>query len=79
MYWPNKKDGTITNDHHEKSKIFNTYYSRVWTDDNGMLPDFPSRVPIDTNIADIVLTSSNGLMQLKNLKINSSAGMMEFN
>ena len=38
------------------------------------MPDFPRRVPIDTNIADIVFTSSNVLKQLKNLKVNSSAG-----
>ena len=31
------------------------------------------RVPIDTNLADIVFTSSNVLKQLKNLKVNSSA------
>ena len=67
-------DGTITNDDHEKSEMFNTYYSSVWTDDNGILPDFPRRVPNDTNIADIVFTSSNVLKQLKNLKVNSSAG-----
>ena len=30
----------------------------VFGDDNGILPDFPRRVPIDTNIADIVFTSS---------------------
>ena len=66
-------DGTITNDHHEKSEIFNTYYSSVWTDDNGILPDFPRHVPNDTNIADIVFTSSNVLKQLMNLKVNSSA------
>ena len=46
----------------------------VWTDDNGILPDFPCRVPIDTNIADIVFTSSNVLKELKNLKVNSAAG-----
>ena len=66
--------GTITNDDHEKSEIFNTYYSSVWTDDNGILPDFPRRVSNDTNIADIVFTSSNVLKQLNNLKVNSSAG-----
>ena len=48
--------------------------STVWTDDNGILPDFPRRVPNDTNIADIVFTSSNVLKQLKNLKVNFFAG-----
>ena len=67
-------DMTITNDDHEKSNIFNTYYSSVWTDDNRILPDFPRRVPIDINIADIVFTSSTVPKQLKNLKVNSSAG-----
>ena len=50
------------------------YYSSIWTDDNDILPDFKHRVPIDTNIADIVFTSSNVLKQLKNLKVNSAAG-----
>ena len=45
-----------------------------WTDDNGILPDFPRRVSIDINIADIIFTSSNALKQLRNLKVNSSAG-----
>ena len=69
-----KNDGTITNDYHEKCDIFNMYYSSVLTDDNGKLIHFPRRVPIDTNIVDIVFTSSNVLKQLKNLEVNSSAG-----
>ena len=50
------------------------WQTMTYRDDNGILPDFPRRVPIDTNIADIVFTSSNVLRQLKNLKVNSSAG-----
>ena len=56
-----ENDGIITNDDHEQSEIFNTYYSSVWTDDNGILPDFPRPVAIDTDITDIVFTSSNVL------------------
>ena len=35
------------------------HYSSVWIDDNGIFPDFWRRVPVDTNIADKVFTSSN--------------------
>ena len=52
-----KMYGAITLDDHEKYEIFNTYCSRVWTDDNGILLDFPRRVPVDTNIPDIAFKS----------------------
>ena len=63
--------GTITNDDHENSDIFNMYHSSFWTDDSAILHNFLRYVSIDTNF---VFTSSNVLKQLKNLKINSSAG-----
>ena len=43
-------------------------------DDNGVFFYFPRRVPVDTNINDIVFTSSNVLKQRRNLKVHSSAG-----
>ena len=54
-----KNDGTIAYDDHEISKIFNAYYISVWTDDSGISPDFPRRIPDYTNIIDIVFKSSN--------------------
>ena len=37
------------------------------------MPDFLRRVSADTNITDIVFTSSDVLKLLRNLKVNSSA------
>ena len=61
---------------YDKSNLLNFYFQSVFTTDNGILPNFPSRFPPDTPsvINDIHITPSIISNILRNLKTHSAAG-----
>ena len=68
--------GNLLMSDYDKSNLLNSYFQSVFTTDNGILPNFPSRFPPDTPsiINDIHITPSIISNILKNLKTHSAAG-----
>jgi hypothetical protein len=60
----------------DKANLLNDYFSSVFTNDNGLLPDFPSRFPpnVHATLDDISITPEIINKILCNLKSNSAAG-----
>ena len=61
----------------EKANLLNDYFSSVFTKDNGLLPEFPSRFPSDVlqaTLDDIRISPEIINKILCNLKSNSAAG-----
>ena len=55
------------------SYILNGYFGSVWVDDDGANPIFTPRVPSDTFIVDISITSVSVFRMLSNHKNGSAA------
>ena len=68
--------GNLLMSDYDKSNLINSYFQPVFTTDNGILPNFPSRFPPDTPsiINDIHITPSIISNILRNLKTHSAAG-----
>ena len=68
--------GNLLISDYDKSNLLNSYFQSVFTTDNGILPDFPSRFRPDSPsyINDIHITTSIISNTLKKLKTHSAAG-----
>ena len=68
--------GNLIISDYDKSNLLNSYFQSVFTTDNGVLPNFPSRLPPDSPsyINDFHITPSIISDILNNLKTHSAAG-----
>ena len=67
-------NGTLTDDPLTKSKIFNDFFSSVFTTDNGINPPMASRVPQGVELSSIEITPLSVYSTLKQLKTSTSSG-----
>lgn len=67
-------NGTLTDDPVIKSKIFNDFFSSVFTTDDGIAPPLDSRVPPGVEISSIEFTPLSVYNSLKQLKSSTSSG-----
>ena len=58
----------------EQAEMFSKYFATTFVDDNGVLPDFPSRVPTDTFLANITFSMSDVSKKLSKLRIDAASG-----
>ena len=67
-------DGDLLTSDIDRANILNAYFESVFTQDNGSLPSFPSRLPNDVHRFDIIMTPQIVFQILKKLKTNTAAG-----
>ena len=66
--------GSYVTDPTEQAEMLNSYFATTFVDDNGALPEFPSRVDDDTFIAYIAFNSQDISKKLNKLRENSAYG-----
>ena len=69
-----RADGLLTCDNNEKAEMFNNFFASVFTVDDGVEPDFDSRVTDTIHLSDIIFTPSIVRQSLKRLKPTTSVG-----
>ena len=68
-----EENDRVVTDASEKANLLLRQYCSVFTRDNGVLPDCPQWVPVDT-ICDIAVEDSDIIKAMKNMNSNSAAG-----
>jgi Reverse transcriptase (RNA-dependent DNA polymerase) len=69
-----REDGSVTNDPREKAEMLNKYLASVFTLDDGVSQDLPSRVAIGEGLSSITFTSSKVFFKLNKLKTGTACG-----
>ena len=69
-----RPDGSYASNNDEKAKIFNDFFTSVFTADNGTVPQFPARVAPHVSLDSIDFSPITVYKTLKWLKPSTSVG-----
>jgi hypothetical protein len=67
-------NGVLMYDDIDKAKVLNECYSNIFTTDNGIIPDFPAKVPSDVHLSNVGFSSDTIYRYLTQLKAKTSSG-----
>ena len=70
-----RPDGSMSDNAAEKGEIFNRFFGSVFIEDNGCLPDLPTRISKDVSLTSVNFTPPIVRRALCRLKPSSSTGI----
>ena len=62
----------------DQAEMLNAYFATTFVNDNGVLPDFPARVPPDISLSYIAFSANDVAKKLNKLRANSASGPTAF-
>lgn len=69
-----RPDGSLTVDPSEQAKLFNLFFSSVFTVDNGLLPSFQSRCSANNALSEVYFSAQLVYREISRLKNSNSSG-----
>ena len=58
----------------DQAEVLNKFFASAFTEDDGLVPPFPLRVPVDSGLNFVPFSSNDVFKRLSNLKAKSAAG-----